>query len=186
MSSNDIATTTTAAVAIEEAATNPYLAEAVEELALIRGLSEKYVDETDPRPLTPAERRLVKLTTAEGLERAALFGDAAPGVGGALANAREMRDINHYIFAKLRVRDEVATLLRRIDDSIARKMLKGVRLARALYNLARIYVKSDVGHSLKPHVDEMKKSLIRPRRRKPAALPGDSTVPVDPGAAIKK
>jgi len=184
MASNEIAVPNTTA-AIEEAATNRYLAEALEELAILRGLAEKYIEDPDPRPLTPAERRLVRLTSAEALERAALFGDAA-GVGGSLTNAEEMRDINHYLFAKLRVRDEAATLLRRVDDSIARKTLRGARLARTLYNIGRVYVKSDAGNALKPHVDELQRSLIRPRRRKAAALPGDSTGPVDPGAATKK
>lgn len=184
MSTKEITALTTAA-AIQEAATNPYLAEAFEEMAAVRRIAENYIEEVEPRPLTPAERRLVRITSAEGIERAALFGDAAPNVAGPPADVAEMRDVNHYLFAKLRVRDEVATLLQRIDDSLARKTLKGARLARLFYNVARVYVKTDAGHAMKPHVEEMKRSLTRPRRRKPAT-PSVPDAPTPPENVTRK
>ncbi|HYI12628.1 MAG TPA: hypothetical protein VEK57_26490 [Thermoanaerobaculia bacterium] len=39
----------------------------------------------------------------------------------------------------MRVRDAAAKVVRRVDQAIDRKKLKGVRLARGLYRIAKAY-----------------------------------------------
>jgi len=63
----------------------------------------------------------------------------------------------------------------RVDQAILRRKLKAVRAARGLYKVAQGFVTIDAGDPVRPHLDEMKRALIHPRR-KPAAI----TKPVPP------
>jgi hypothetical protein len=147
-------------------------------MARLRLMAEEFPDESEPRPLTPAEQRLARHTSAAALEKAALFAEATPGVGGGIASGDELRDAIAFELAYGGVRDEAAALARRVEMAILRRKLKAVRLTRGLYRVAKGFVTIDAGDAVRPHVEEMKRTLVRPRRRKPAATPAPMPEPL--------
>jgi hypothetical protein len=148
-----------------------FTSDAQERIARLRTMAAEFPDDTDPKPLTLAEIRIARSTSAATLENAALFVDAAPAVGNAVADPAELRDAIAFELAYGGVRDEARVLARRIDQAILRRMLKAVRAARGLYRVAKGYVTVDAGDPVRPHVAEIKRSLNARRRRKTAAAP---------------
>ena len=150
---------------------NRFTRDAQERVSRLRALAVEFPDETDPRPLTVQEIRLSRGTTVNALEKAALFTEAAPGISSGVADAAELREINAFELAYGGLRDEAQAMARRVDHAILRRKLKAVRAVRGLYKLAKGYVAADVGDSVRTHLGEMKRALVRPRRKRvPAPL----------------
>jgi hypothetical protein len=157
---------------------NRFTRDAQDRVTRLRTLAAEFPDDADPRPLTVAEIRLARATTANALEKAALFTEAAPGVSTGVADAAELRDTIAFELAYGGLRDEALAMARRVDHAILRRKLKSVRATRGLYRLAKGYVTVDVGDSVQTHVGEMKRALVRPRRKRlPAAAPVTEPVP---------
>ena len=160
---------------------NQFSRDAQERMARLRAMASEFPDASEPRPLTPAEIRLARSTSPAALEKAAVFAEAAPGVGNAV-DVTELREAIAFELAYGGVRDEARVTARRVDHAILRKKLKAVKLARGLYRVGKGYVTLDSGDSFKPHVRDMRNTLVRPRRRK-SAPPADI---VDAATATKK
>src|SRR6185436_59503 len=122
-------------------------------------------------PLTRAEIRMARDTSAVALEKAAVFAEAVPGGGAPVADAVELREAIAYELAFGSVRDEARVLVRQIDQAILRRKATAVKAARGLYRMGQGYVAQDAGDPMRPHVTEMKRSLRRTRRKKTAASP---------------
>jgi len=152
-----------------EPAANRFTPDAQERIARLRAMAAEFPDASEPQPLTLAEIRLARQTSAAALEKAAIFGEAAPGMGAPVTNAPELRDAIAFELAYGGVRDEARALARRIDLAILRRKLKAAKSARGLYRIAKGYVTLDIGDSVRPHVDEMKRAISRPRRKKNSA-----------------
>ena len=151
---------------------NPQTADAQEKIARLRAMANEFPDDAQLPPLTSAEIRLANSTSPHFLEKAALFAEAAPNVGGALSiQTPLLRDAVVSEFAYGGVIDEAYTLIRRMERSIVRKKLNAVKVARGLYKVAKGYVAMDAGNPMTPHVLEMKRTLQKPRRTKKAATP---------------
>ena len=164
--------TNTQAVAAADAPAppNPPTVDAQEKIARLRAIEADFPNESDPKPLTKAELRLATVTAMAFLEKAALFAEAAPDVGGALAvDCAVLRDAIAYELAYGGVVDETQALARRVQMAIARKKLKAVKVARALYRVAKGYVTSDAGDLVKTHVREMGRALNRHRTGRKAS-----------------
>lgn len=160
----------------EQPVSNRFTPDAQERMARLRAMGAEFPDVTDPKPLTIAEIRLVRRTSVAALEKAALFADAAPGLGGpAAGRAAELRDAIAFELAYGGVRDEALVMARRVDHAILRRKLKAVRAARGLYRVGKGYVTLDEGDPLKPHVREIGNSLSRPRKRKSTTAPPAET-----------
>lgn len=145
---------------------NKYTPDAQERMARLRSMAAEFPDDADPRPLTAAEIRLARGTSAATLENAAIFVDVVPSVGGGVADAVELRDAIAFELAYSGVRDEARALARRIDLAIMRRKLKSARAARGVYRVAKGFVTLDAGDAVRPHVKELKRSLTGRRRRK--------------------
>jgi hypothetical protein len=163
---------TSAAVTAEEEQTpNRYTPDAVERIARLRAEAGAFPDDADPRPLTLREIRLARGTSFAALEKAALFAEAAPKVSSVVAESPLFRDAIAFELAYGGVRDEALALGRRIDHAILRRKLKAVLATRVLYRMAKGYVTSDAGDAVRPHLAEMKRSLVRQSRRKAVTIP---------------
>ncbi len=152
--------------AIEPA--NKFTPDAQKRMSHLRAIAAEFADEAAPRPLTTAEIRLARSTSAATLENAAVFIEAAPDVGAAVADAGELREAIAFELAYGGVRDEARALARRVDMAILRRKLKASKAARGLYRVAKGYVTVDAGDSVRPHVAEIKRSLVVRRRKTPA------------------
>ncbi|HEY0160425.1 MAG TPA: hypothetical protein VGF28_24270 [Thermoanaerobaculia bacterium] len=172
-------TPTGAAATADEPVSNRYMADALEQVGRLRMIRELFPDEPDARELTPHEIRLANVTRVEALEEAATFAQAQPNVGGSLSNVEALHDTIQFVLAYERVRGEAMKVLRHIDRAILRRKLKGVRLARGLYVVAKAYAARVADESAKTHVQLMQRSLVRRRKTKPAP-------PADPEATAKK
>jgi hypothetical protein len=162
-------------------AANRFTPDAQERMARIRAMASEFSDDTEPPPLTPADIRIARQTSLAALEKAAVFAEAAPGVGGAVANAADLRDTIAYELAYAGVRDEARVMARRVDHAILRRKLKAVKLVRGLYRMGKGFVTLDAGDSFKPHVTDMGLTLTPRRRRKPAPpAPGGGPTPAAP------
>lgn len=150
---------------------NKFTPDAQERMTRLRTMAAEFPDETDPKPLTSAEVRLARSTPAATLENAAVFIEAAPTVGGGVADVVELRDAIAFELAYGGVRDEARALARRIDMAILRRKLKAAKAARGVYRVAKGFVNVDAGDSIRPHVTELKRSLRGRRRRKNDAAP---------------
>ena len=148
---------------------NKFTPDAQERMTRLRTMAAEFPDEADPKPLTPAEVRLARSTSAGMLENAAVFLEAAPAVRG-VANVPELREAIAFELAYGGVRDEARALARRIDLAILRRKLKAARSARGVYRVAKGFVTVDGGDGVRPHMTEMKRSL-QGRRRRPAPEP---------------
>jgi hypothetical protein len=154
---------------------NKYTVDAQERMARLRAMAAEFPDEIDPKPLTQAEIRLAHGTSVASLENAALIIDAAPALGRVVRNPVDLRDAIAFELAYGGVRDEARALARTVDLAIARRKLKSAKAARGLYRVAKGFVTVDAGDSVRPHVDQMKRSLRGRRARKPAASPTPET-----------
>ncbi|HYC92643.1 MAG TPA: hypothetical protein VEO54_25775 [Thermoanaerobaculia bacterium] len=150
---------------------NKFTPDAQERILRLRAMAAEFPDETEPKPLTSAELRLARVTPAATLENAALFIEAAPAVGGGVADVMELRDAIAFELAYGGVRDEARALARRIDLAIMRRKLKAARAARGVYRVAKGFITVDAGDAVRPHVAELKRSLKVRRRRKNDAVP---------------
>jgi hypothetical protein len=148
---------------------NRFTPDAQERMTRLRAMAEAFPDETDPRPLTPADVRLARTTSLATLENAAVFVEAAPAVAGAVADVVELRDAIAFELAYGGVRDEARALARRIDLAILRRKLKAAKAARGLYRVAKGYITVDAGDAVRTHVSDIKRSLVPRRRRKTVA-----------------
>jgi hypothetical protein len=149
---------------------NRYTPDAQERVARLRAMVAEFPDEAEPRPVTTREMRVVRRTSVAALEKAASLAEAAPVIGG-VANAAELRDAIAFELAYGGVRDEAAALARHIDQAILRRKLKAVRATRGLYRVAKGFVTLDAGDNVRTHVDEMKRTLVPPRRKKAEKAP---------------
>ena len=154
---------------------NKFTPDAQERMAHLRTIAAEFPDEADPKPLTSAEVRLARSTSAATLENAAVFIEAAPTVGGGVADVAELRDAIAFELAYSGVREEARALARRIDMAILRRKLKASKAARGVYRVAKGYVTVDAGDAVRPHVAEMKRSLKGRRRRKNDTAPEAQT-----------
>jgi len=154
-----------------EPKSNRFTLDAHERTERLRAMAAEFPDESDPRPLTPVEIRLARQTIPAALEKAAFFAETTPGVSGTIADVEELRDAIAFELAYSNVRDQARNFARRVDMAIMRRKLKAVRTARGLYRLAKGYAGTDAGDSVKTHVADLKRTLVRPRRKKPAAQP---------------
>jgi hypothetical protein len=165
------------AAAPEDPIANGYTADAQERMTRLRVMATEFPDDVNPRPLTSAEMRLARVTTLTALEKAALFVEAAPGIGGSVANAASLRDAIAFELAYDGLRNEALAMARRVDHAILRRKLKAVLATRGLYRVAKGFVTVDAGDGVRPHLDAMKRALVRPPRPKPQEPP-----PVEPPA----
>jgi hypothetical protein len=154
---------------------NRYLIDALDRVARLRAIADEFPDEKDARPLTRHEVRLANTTSVEALQEAEAFARSQPNVGGELANVEALGDTIDFVLAYEQVRGEAMKVFRRIDRAILRRKLKGVRYARGLYGVAKVYAARIGEEGLKTHVQLMQRTLV-PRRKKPV-------VPADPEAA---
>lgn len=152
--------------AAEEVVANRYTPDAQDRVMRLRAMAMEFPDEHEPRPLTISEVRLARQTTVAALEKAALFAEATEGIGDKVANVTELRDAIAFELAYGGVRDEAQAMVRRVDHAILRRKLKAVRTTRGLYRVAKGLVTLDSGDSVRPHLAEMKRTLVRPRRKK--------------------
>jgi hypothetical protein len=173
MSSKAGSSSTSAAVTAEteEQTPNRYTPDAVERISRLRAEAGAFPDDADPRPLTMREIRLARGTSVAALEKAALFAEAAPKVSSGVAESLLFRDAIAFELAYGGMRDEALALGRRIDHAILRRKLKAVLATRVLYRMAKGYVTSDAGDAVRPHLAEMKRSLVRQSRRKAVTAP---------------
>lgn len=140
-------------------------------MASIREMADQFPGEADPALLSPAEIRLARATSAEAIEKAAVFVHAAPDLGSLVADTIEMRDAIAFEQAYAGVRDEARSLARRVDRAIMRRKLKAARVARGVYRLAKGYVTMPQGDALRTHVADLKLTFNKPRRKKPLPPP---------------
>ena len=161
----------------QEPAQNRFTPDATERIARLRAIAAEFPGASEPQTLTVAEIRLARQTSVAALEKAALFAEAAPGMSAPVADVPELREAIAFEMAYGGVRDEARALARNIDLAILRRKLKAAKSARGLYRIAKGYVTLDVGDSVRTHVDEMKRAISRPRRRKSAAKAEPKTEP---------
>ena len=145
---------------------NRYTADAEARMTSIREMADQFPDEPDPVLLSPSEIRLARATSAEAIEKAAVFVHAAPDLGSLVADTNEMRDAIAFEQAYVGVRDEARSLARRVDRAIMRRKLKASRVARGVYRLAKGYVTTPQGDALRSHVADLKLTISKPRRKK--------------------
>lgn len=136
----------------------------MEQLRAMAEELEALAGEAEPKALTPMEVRLARHTPAVALERAATFVEATPGMGG--IDVHELREVIAFELAYGGVRDEARALAYRIDQAILHRKLKAVKTVRALYRMAKGYVTLDAGDAVRPHVEALKQTLVRPARRR--------------------
>ena len=161
----------------QEPAANRFTPDAQERMARLRAMAAEFPDTSEPQSLTPRDIKLARRTSAASLEKAALFAEAAPGMGAPVTNVSELRDAIAFEMAYGGVRDEARALARHIDLAILRRKLKAVKTAKGLYRIGKGYVTLDVGDPVRPHVDEMKRSFARPHRQKSSAKTEPKTEP---------
>jgi hypothetical protein len=164
-------TQTAAGDAPEVPTDNPFRADAQAKVAALRAMAAQFPDVGDPRPLTKAEVALARKTSISFLEKSALFIEASPTLGGALSDAASVREAASTELAYGGVIDEASSLIRRVQTFILRRKLKAAKVGRALYRVGKGLVTSDQGDGLRPHVEEMGKTLNRRRKPKRAAPP---------------
>ena len=163
------------AAAADDPVANRYTPDAQERVARLRAMAAEFPDDAEPRSLTVAEMRLVRRTTITALEKAALFSEAAPGVSTSVVDATQLRDAIAFELAYGGLRNEALAMGRKIDHAIMRRKLKAVLAARGLYRVAKGFVTVDAGDDVRPHLNELKRSLVP--RRKP--VPTTAEPPVD-------
>jgi hypothetical protein len=161
----------------EPPAANRFTPDAQERMARLRALLADFPDESDPKPLTRAEIRLARMTSPEALEKGAIFTEAVPAVGTTVVDVPEVREAIAFELAYSGFRDEMRAAERRVDHAILRKKLKAVKAIRTLYRMGKGYVTADAGDAVRPHLADLKRTLVPARRRKaaPPAQPEAAT-----------
>src|SRR5258708_2157985 len=155
-------------------APSPQTLDTQERIARLRAIADDFPDEASPKPLTKGERNLATRTSIVFVEKAALFAEAAPGIGVALSvDTAALRDAIASDLATGGIVVETRTLTSRVEAANTRKKLKAVKVARGLYRVAKGYVTTDLGHVVAPHVEEMKRALQRPRANKKKTAPAE-------------
>jgi hypothetical protein len=158
------------ATGAQEPVANRFTPDAQERMARLRTMAAEFPDVSDPKGMTPAERRIARQTSAAALEKAAVFAEGGPAVGAPAANTAEMRDAIAFELAYAGVRDEARDLARRVDEAILRRKLKAVKEARGLNRMAQSYATLEVGEPVRSRVADMKRAFS-PRRRRNSAQP---------------
>jgi hypothetical protein len=151
-----------------EVVSNRFTPETQRLIAKLRAIEEEFIDVSE-KPLTPMEIRLARHTSPAALERAAVFVESMPGIAGVIEggiNPNELREAIYYELAYGGVRDIARYMAINIDHAIMRRKLKAVKIARALYKIAKSYATLDAADPVRPYVENLKQSLVRPRRRK--------------------
>jgi hypothetical protein len=148
-----------------------FTADAEARMAKIRELAEDFPHEADPILLSTADLRLARATPAEAIEKAAVFVQAAPDLGNLVADTNELRDAIAFEQAYAGVRDEARSLARRVDMAIVRRKLKASLATRGVYRLAKGFTTVPEGFALRTHLADLKRTLVRPRRKKVAPPP---------------
>jgi hypothetical protein len=97
-------------------------------------------------------------------------------VSSSIADVVDLREAIAFELAYGGLRDEAQAVARRVDHAILRRKLKAVRTARGLYRIAKGYVTLDAGDTVRTHLGEMKRTLVRPPRRKRNAGAPDTSV----------
>lgn len=168
---------------------NPLLADAQDKIAQVRALAAAFPEEPDQNTLTIQDRRLATATPVQFLERAAQLAEAVPTVGAAVdTNVTVLRDAIYWELAYSALVDQINTLARQVEMAIFSRKLKAVKVARSLYQVAKVYVGTDAGTPMKPHVQELKQTLHRKRKtsaKAPAAPPPTPATPATPAAAAE-
>jgi hypothetical protein len=151
------------------------MADAQKKVELVRQLAAEFKTE-GARPLTPAEIALANRTPIVFLEKGAVFGEAAPGIGSTEAQIQLMRVTFHADIAYGKVLAEAEELTRQIRLAMLRGKLAAATFARGLYKVGKGYAQTEAGDAVKGHVQEMGKALTRPRRpdQKPEVIEGAS------------
>jgi hypothetical protein len=158
---------------------NPLLADAQDKIAQVRALAAAFPEEADQNTLTSQELGLANATSVQFLEKAAQLAEAAPAVGAAVdTDVTVLRDAIYSELAYSALVDQLDTLARQVEMAILSRKLKAVKVARSLYQVAKVYVKTDAGTPLKPHVQELKQTLQR--KRKKAVKPATAPAPASP------
>lgn len=151
-------------------AASPQTLDAQERIARLRAIANDFPEEASPNPLTTAERQLASRTSIVFVEKAAVFAEAAPNIGVALSvDTAALRDAIASDLATGGVVAETRTLTSRMEAANTRKKLKAVKVARDIYRVAKSYVATDLGTAVKPHVEDMKRALGKPPKRRKAA-----------------
>ena len=153
---------------------NPLLADAQDKIAKLQALAASFPEEPDQNSLTSTDLRLATATSVQFLERAAQLAEAVPVVGAAVdTNVSVLRNAVYSELAYGALVDQLNTLARQVGMAIASRKLKAVRVARSFYQVAKVYVTTDAGAPMKPHVQELKQTLQRKRKTKakPAKAP---------------
>lgn len=152
--------------------------DAQKKVEILRQLAAEFKTE-GARPLTRAEIALANRTPIVFLEKGAVFGEAAPGVGSTEAQIQLLRVTFNADIAYGKVLAEAEELTRQIRLAMLRGKLGGVIFARDLYKVAKSYAQTQRGDSVKGHTQDMGKALTRPRRpeQKPEVVetPGVTT-----------
>lgn len=161
---------------------NPLLADAQDKIAQVRALAAAFPDEADQNTLTSQELGLANATSVQFLEKAAQLAEAAPAVGAAVdTDVTVLRDAIYSELAYGALVDQLDALARQVEMAILSRKLKAVKVARSLYQIAKVYVNTDAGTPLKPHVQELKRTLQR--KRKKAVKPANAPTPT-PAATV--
>src|ERR1700682_3902806 len=163
---------------------NPLLADAQAKIAQLLTLAASFPEEPGQNSLTSTDLRLATATSAQFLERAAQLAEAVPVVGAAVdTNVTVLRNAVYSELAYGALVDQLNTLARQVGMAIASRKLKAVKVARSFYKVAKVYVSTDAGAPMKPHVQELKQTLQRKRKKaaKPAKAP--TPTPVTSGTA---
>jgi hypothetical protein len=165
---------------------NPLLADAQDKIAQVRALAAAFPEEADQNTLTSQDVRLANGTSVQFLERAAQLAEAVPAVGAAVdTNVTVFRDAIYSELAYGALVDQLDTLARQVEMAIVSRKLKAVKVARSLYQVAKVYVNTDAGTPMKPHVQELKQTLQRKRKTKakPANAPTPTSATTVPAPA---
>ncbi|HEY0158672.1 MAG TPA: hypothetical protein VGF28_15420 [Thermoanaerobaculia bacterium] len=139
------------------------MADAQKKVEVLRQLAAEFRTE-GARPLTSAEIALANRTPIVFLEKGAVFGEAAPGVGSTDAQIQLLRVTFNADIAYGKVLAEAEELTRQIRQAMLRGKFNAVTFARGLYKVAKSYAQTDLGDGVKGHTQEMGKALTRPRR----------------------
>lgn len=147
-------------------------ADAEKKTALLRELAASFQSDEDKTPLTLAEIRLATGTPIQFVEKGAIIADAAPDLSGTPPNASSLMRLGvETELAYGKVLAESEALTRQIRMSMKRIKLRAVNMARQVLVVADAYVKTEAGDGLKVHVEQMKESRRRPRRKPLVAKP---------------
>jgi hypothetical protein len=139
------------------------MADAQKKVEILRQLAAEFKTE-GARPLTRAEIALANRTPVVFLEKGAVFGEAAPGIGITETQIQLMRVTFHADVAYGKVLAEAEELTRQIRLAMLRGKFSAATFARDLYKVGKSYAQTQGGDSVKGHVQEMGKTLTRPRR----------------------